>query len=89
MMETSADVYTVGLSMLSAAVDAQSEKRAIVDVDAIAADLTAPELRALVTYLAVESIWHVRPRRSKSAVREWIEMRRFAVIARSMKAEDV
>ena len=86
-MESTEDFYTVGLDMLSAAVNAQTETHAIDAVNAIASELTAPELRALVAYLAVESVWHVRPRRSRSAIREWIEMRRFAVLTRSFKDE--
>jgi hypothetical protein len=83
MTSSTEDIYTHGLDMLSAAVDASSMESAIEAVRAIASDLGADDLRRIATMLAVESVWTSRPRRSRRAMREWIELRRFGVLAKS------
>lgn len=82
-MSSTDDIYTYGLDMLAAAVDASDMSAAAEAVRAMASDLGADDLRRVATVLAVEAIWTVRPRRSRRALREWIEMRRFVLLARS------
>lgn len=88
MTSSTEDIYTYGLDMLTAAVDATSLDEAIASVRAIASDLPAEDLRRVATMLAVESVWKARPRRSRRATREWIELQRFGVMASSAGAYD-
>ena len=83
-MRSSEDVYTFGLDMLAAALDASTEPEARDAVRAIASDLSADELRRVSTMLAVEMVWKVRSRRSRRAMREWIELRRFGLLVQSV-----
>jgi len=82
------DIYTHGLSMLSAALDARSEQDAIELVRAIARDLSPEDLVRVATWLAVESVWRQRPRRSRRAMREWVELRKFAVLTSNLGDAD-
>ncbi|MEJ7633849.1 hypothetical protein [Aeromicrobium sp.] len=89
MSSSAEDIYTYGLDMLTAAVDATDMNAAIEAVRVLASDLGADDLRRVATMLAVESIWTSRPRRSRRAVREWIQLRRFGVLARAVGESDV
>jgi hypothetical protein len=88
MSASTQDIYAYGLDMLTTALDAADIESAIKAVRAQASDLTADDLRRVVTMLAVETIWTARPRRSRRAVREWIQMRRFASLTSSFGASD-
>lgn len=88
-MSSTEDIFTHGLDMLEAASSASNQAAAMEAVRSLASDLGADDLRRVVTMLAVESIWTVRPRRSRRAVREWIELRRFSVLTRSLGGRDV
>lgn len=74
------DIYTVGLDMMVAALDAKDELDAIEAARQIASDLTADELRRVSVFLAVQSMRQVRPRRSRRQVAEWILRARFTVL---------
>lgn len=78
------DIFTIGLDMLSAALEASTQADATVAVRAIASDQTAEDLRRVVTMLAVETTWQMRPRNSRRKVREWIELRRFGLLVQSV-----
>lgn len=83
------DIYTHSLDMLAAAAGAVDKQVAVSAVRAIASDLEASELRQVATVLAVEAVWSVRPRRSRRAMQEWIEQKRFRVMTRSFGGRDV
>lgn len=86
-MSSSEDIYTFGLDMLTVALDAPTEGDAIEGVRGIASDLDVDDLRRVVTMLAVEAIWQARPRRSRRAMREWIELRRFAAMTTGLEQD--
>ncbi len=86
---TTQDVYTYGLDMMAAALDAREKADAMANARAAVEHLDKATLRRVATMLAVESVWTVRPRRSRRELREWIERQRFAVMAHGWGSADV
>lgn len=84
---TTRDVYEYGLAMLGAALDATTEADAPLDAQAVVADLPVDVVRRVATLLAVETVWHSRPRRSRRALREWVELRRFQAMTAALPGE--
>jgi hypothetical protein len=87
MSSSSEDILAISLDMLVAALDARSELEAIEAVRAVASDCGADDLRRVAAALSVEMVWHSRPRRSRRALREWIDMRRLRLLEYSMRGD--
>lgn len=85
VLASTADIYEYGLRMLAAALDARSESEAITEAEAVVADLPAPVARRVATFLAVETVWRSKPRRSRRAFREWVELRRFQAMTAELR----
>lgn len=81
------DLYSVGFDMLSAALEAATEEEAVEAVRALASDFGADELRWIATMLTVETVWKMRPRRSRRDLRYFIDRRRVALMERSLRLE--
>jgi len=84
---TSEDINSIGLDLLLAALEAKSERESLEAVRAIVSDLSGDDLRRVTTWLAVQSIWRPWPRRSRRAIREAIEMRRFALLTSGLDVD--
>lgn len=80
MSASSADIYSFGLDMFAAVLEARSRTEAAERARAIASDLTADELRRVATFLAVEGVRGLPSRRSRRLVNEWIMHKRLAVL---------
>jgi len=87
-MSSTQDIYVYGLDMMAAALDAPSEGDARRAVAALVKGLSDVDAQRVATLLAVETVWHSRPRRSKRAFREWVDRRRFQVLMSTVELSE-
>lgn len=82
------DVHTFGLDMMLAALESRTKPEATAAVLAIAARLDGLTAQRVAAMLVVESVWRIRPRRSRRELREWIERRLFGVQMHGLELDD-
>lgn len=86
-MSTPADIYTWGLDALEAALAHRSKEEAGQAVAQAVRSLSEEDLRRVVMMLAVESVWSMRPRRSRRELQSWIDRTRFRAITHGFEVE--
>lgn len=85
-MTSTQDIYAFGLAMLSEALDARTEVEAKAAALAVIEDQPAEVARMVATLLAVETVWRSKPRRSRRAFREWVELRKFQAMTSDVRS---
>lgn len=73
MSATSQVVVARALGLLTTALEASSPAAAVQAVRTAAVDLEAEQARRVAAYLAVQLVWRRMPKRSRAAMREWVE----------------
>lgn len=73
MTATSQVVIARALGLITTAVEAKTGDEAVQTVRAEAADMSPELARRVATYLAVQIVWRRMPKRSRAAMREWVQ----------------
>lgn len=87
-MSTPLDAFAWSLDAFAAVLDRSDRAEAYRAVREITDDRSPEELQRMVAILAVESVWSMRPKRSRRELRTWIERKRVAAAERERRADE-
>lgn len=79
-MSTRLDAFTWTLDAFDAVLERRNRSEAYKAAMAITDGRSLEELQQMVAILAVESVWSMRPKRSRRELKTWIERKRFSAI---------
>lgn len=79
-MSTPADAFSWALDVFDEVLERSDRADAYKAVKTITDDRSPEELQRMVAILAVESVWNMRPRRSRRELKMWVARRRAAVL---------